>query len=99
MRQAFILATMLTLVGCSKTPPRPEDVAVKYAEQRWGREFFDPQGKGYNINVVDCGTHWCVQLAPFHDPKSLEPRFTFGGEIELELRKTDLAVTKQALTQ
>jgi hypothetical protein len=77
---------------------RPEAVAVAYAEQNFGRKSFDPDGRGYNINVIECGARWCVQLYPARDPATGDVRY-IGGGVELELQKSDLAVVKHELTQ
>lgn len=98
MRQFHILAAPLALVGCSTPTPRPEKIAVTYAEQHLGRKSFDPDGKGYKINVIECGARWCVQLYPADDPKTGLPTY-IGGGVELELRKSDLAVVKHVRTQ
>ena len=106
MERRFILGAALAISNCTSAPdsnvpkrPRPETVAVEYAQQKLGRDFLDPDGKGYNINVIGCGERWCVSLNPGHDPKTGLPPLNIGGGVEIELRKSDLTVLKLSITQ
>ena len=99
MSKCLALFFLCAVAACSPNPPdRPETVAVKYAEEKFGKRSFNPEGKGYNINVIDCGNNWCVMLSPALDPSDLSPRYA-GGSAHLWLRKADLAVINTVQTQ
>jgi len=98
MRRLLVMVAIFSVAGCSQKPERPEAVAVRYAEQHFGKRSFDPDGKGYNINVIGCGDSWCVQLYPALDAATAAPRYA-GGGVHLTLRKIDMAVVNVWRTQ
>ncbi|MFQ3896179.1 MULTISPECIES: hypothetical protein [unclassified Sphingobium] len=98
MRTVPTVFVAFAIAACSSPSDQPEVAAVRYAEDHFGRKSFDPDGKGYNINVIDCGNLWCVSLHPAFDPKTFSLRYA-GGGIEMELRKSDSKVVSVSRTQ
>ena len=98
MRTVATMFIALVMAACSSPSDRPEVAAIRYVEDHFGPKSFDPDGKGYNINVIECGNLWCVSLHPAFDPKSFSPRYA-GGGIEMKLRKSDSKVVSVWRTQ